>query len=284
MSEAHASYSAANGAGPTREAGTAPSDTPGGAAEVEALLSLVRQLSDSEAGIAFIYQALQQLAIRYELEDAVVAVNEGSLNTQIFRLGRRPLDAPSAMRFHEAGAGVYSEPNVVPGAMKAGVEDLCRLALSMHIARYGSARDLLTGLPSRRVFNEALRSVAAQSARYGWHFTVLVLSFGTSRPSGASDLAPADFIVGQSGRALGRALRTGDLGTRVEGSTFAAILPNAGGDAVGALIERIHRELPSLSRSDVSFGSAGAPRESVDPVELLRLAGARLADHRAVSQ
>jgi GGDEF domain-containing protein len=245
---------------------------------------MVRQLCDSDAGIGFIYQALQQVATRYELQDAAVAVNEGSLNTQIFRLGRRPLDAVGAARLYQAGPGVYAEPNVVPAAMQAGLEDLCRLALAVHIAHHGSARDPLTGLPSRRVFNESLRSIAAQSSRYGWHFTLLVLSFGASGPSGASDLAPADFVVGQSGRALGRALRTGDLGTRIEGSTFAAILPDAGADAVGALIERIHRELPTLSRSDVSFGSAGAPRESVDPVELLRLAGSRLAEHRAATK
>ena len=155
----------------------------------------------------------------------------------------------------------------------------------MHVARHGSARDLLTGLlSSRRVFNEALRSIAAQSSRYGWHFTLLVLRLGASGPSGAGDLAPADFVVGQSGRALGRALRTGDLGTRIEGSTFAAILPNAGPDAVGALIERVHKEMPGLSRSDVSLGSASAPRESVDPVELFRLASSRQAEQRAVAR
>lgn len=283
MSEAHANGSEGIGSGVSLGGAPDPVHAPD-AREAEVLLSMVRQLCDSDAGIAFIYQALQQVATRYELQDAAVAVNEGSLNTQIFRLGRRPLDAGSAARLYEAGAGVYTEPNVVPAAMQAGVEDLCRLALSVHIARHGSARDLLTGLASRRVFNESLRSIAAQSSRYGWHFTLLVLSFGASGPSGASDLAPADFVVGQSGRALGRALRTGDLGTRIEGSTFAAILPNAGGDAVGALIERIHKELPTLSRSDVSFGSAGAPRESVDPVELFRLASSRQADHRAVGQ
>jgi GGDEF domain-containing protein len=279
VSEAHANGNAARGAEPT-----AVADPLAGVGESETILSMVRQLCDSDAGIAFIYQALQQVATRYELQDAAVAVNEGSLNTQIFRLGRRPLDAVGATRLYAAGAGVYAEPNVVPAAMRAGLEDLCRLALSVHIAHHGSARDALTGLPSRRVFNESLRSIAAQSSRYGWHFTLLVLSFGASGPSGASDLAPPDFVVGQSGRALGRALRTGDLGTRIEGSTFAAILPNAGGDAVGALIERIHRELPSLSRAEVSFGSAGAPRESVDPVELLRLASSRLAEHRAVGR
>jgi GGDEF domain-containing protein len=276
LSEGHANGSAVSSALATT--------TVGDSGESEVLLSMVRQLCDSEAGIAFIYQALQQVATRYELHDASVAVNEGSLDTQIFRLGRRPLDAVSAARLYEAGPGVYAEPDVVPAAMRAGLEDLCRLALSVHIAHHGSARDPLTSLPSRRVFNESLRSIAAQSSRYGWHFTVLVLSFGASGPSGASDLAPADFVVGQSGRALGRALRTGDLGTRIEGSTFAAILPNAGADAVGALIERVFRELPSLSRSEVSFGSAGAPRESVDPVELLRLASSRLAGHRVVSQ
>jgi GGDEF domain-containing protein len=279
VSEAHANGSAATGADPTVVAGPIA-----GQGESEMLLSMVRQLCDTDAGISFIYQALGQVATRYELQDAAVAVNEGSLNTQIFRLGRRPLDAVGATALYEAGAGVYAEPNVVPAALRAGLEDLCRLALSVHIADHGSARDALTGLPSRRVFNESLRSIAAQSSRYGWHFTLLVLSFGASGPSGASDLAPPDFVVGQSGRALGRALRTGDLGTRIEGSTFAAILPNAGADAVGALIGRVHRELPTLARSDVSFGSAGAPRESVDPVELLRLASSRLAEHRSVGR
>jgi len=283
LSEAHTNGAAANGPNTATDVVSNAGGT-GGADEAEALLAMVRQLSDSDAGIGFIYQALQRLATRYGLQDAAVAVQEGSLGTQIFRLGRRALDAGTATRVYESGAGVYAVPGLVPPAMRAGVEDLCQLALSVHLARHGSARDPLTGLPSRRVFNESLRTIAAQSARYGWHFTLLVLGIGATVPSGASDLSPSEFVVARSGRALGRALRTGDLGTRLEGSTFAAILPNAGNDAVGALLDRIHEELPTLARADVSLGSASAPRESVDPVELFRLASSRLREHRQVGR
>ncbi|HXQ18052.1 MAG TPA: hypothetical protein VN781_00320 [Acidimicrobiales bacterium] len=281
MGEAHTNGAAANGAAPSAVVANTDAIDPG---DADILLTMLRQLSDSDAGIGFIYQALQQLATRYQLQDAAVAVTAGSLSTQIFRLGRRPLEARGAALLCRAGAGVYAEPAIVPPGIRAGVEDLCRLALSVHLARHGSARDLLTGLPSRRVFNESLRSVAAQSSRYGWHFTLLVASIGTTSPSGASDTAPSEFVVSRSGRALGRALRTGDLGTRVTGSTFAAILPNAGADAVGALLERLHAELPSLSAAGISLGSASAPSESVDPVELFRLASTRLREHRQVRQ
>ena len=87
---------------------------------------MVRQLCDSDAGIGFIYQALQQMATRYELQDAAVAVNEGSLNTQIFRLGRRPLDAVDRGPALRGGRRRLRGASVVPAAMRAGVEDLCR--------------------------------------------------------------------------------------------------------------------------------------------------------------
>jgi len=171
---------------------------------------------------------------------------------------------------------------LVPVAIRSVVEDMARIAVSLQVAQAGSIRDPLSGLLSRRGFNEALRTVAAQSSRYGWPFTLVLLSLGARGTR--VDPTAEELAIRRGGRALSRALRTGDVGTRIEGTTFAAVLPNAGAEALNALVERIAGELPSVSRSELSLGAANAPRESVDPVELFRLASSRMAEERMPAQ
>ena len=247
----------------------------------EQLALLLHRLARSGGGLGFVYETLHDLAAHYGLTDAVLTIDVPSLGRQSFRLGRRPIVA-ELERTLAIGPGLLTEPALVPVAIRSVVEDMARIAVSLQVAQAGSIRDPLSGLLSRRGFNEALRTVAAQSSRYGWPFTLVLLSLGARGTR--VDPTAEELAIRRGGRALSRALRTGDVGTRIEGTTFAAVLPNAGAEALNALVERIAGELPSVSRSELSLGAANAPRESVDPVELFRLASSRMAEERMPAQ
>jgi GGDEF domain-containing protein len=242
----------------------------------EQLALLLHRLARSTGGVGFVYETLHELAARHELTDAILTIDVPSLGRQAFRLGRRPLDAELGRAL--AAPGLVTEPDVVPASIRSIVEDAAQIAVSLQVAQASSIRDSLSGLLSRRGFNEALRTVAAQSSRYGWPFTLVLLSLGAREA--LADPDSEEQAVRRAGRALARALRSGDIGTRIDGTTFAAVLPNAGAEAINALLERIAGELPSVALAELSLGAANAPRESVDPVELFRLASARMSEER----
>jgi GGDEF domain-containing protein len=271
MSDAHANGTV------TRDVPATGATQDGGTNFGEQLALLLHRLARSTGGVGFVYETLHELAARHELTDAILTIDVPSLGRQAFRLGRRPLDAELG-RALAAAPGLVTEPDVVPAAIRSIVEDAAQIAVSLQVAQASSIRDSLSGLLSRRGFNEALRTVAAQSSRYGWPFTLVLLSLGTREARVDPD--SEEQAIRRAGRALARALRSGDIGTRIDGTTFAAVLPNAGAEAINALLERIAGELPSVALAELSLGAANAPRESVDPVELFRLASARMSEER----
>lgn len=229
------------------------------------LVSLLHKAAETP-GIDVIYEALDLVAEHFHLEDAVVMVPSEVLGRQAFRLGRLPL-GPAQLAALGDGTTFVSVPDAVPESLQRLVSGLSEVALSTHLAQRHLIRDPATGLLSRGVFNEALRSAAAQSSRYGWIFTVMVLRVAGEEPPVRQ--------VRRLGYAFGRALRTGDTGGRLRGATFTALLPNATADSLHALVGRFSEE-SGVPIESVQFASATAPKDSVDPAELFRLAGSRL--------
>ena len=58
--------------------------------------------------------------------------------------------------------------------MRRRAYSVCQLSLSLHLARYSAAHDPLTNIANRRSFDAALKTAAANSARYGWAFTLVL--------------------------------------------------------------------------------------------------------------
>jgi GGDEF domain-containing protein len=249
-----------NGGPSTRERAPGP----------DQLVELLHQAAGPALGIDVIYDALGLLAERLGLEDVVLSVDNETLGFQVFRLGGRPIGLAELSGIGP-GASLISTPDVVPPKVRSLVIGIAEVALSTHVAQRGVIRDRVTGLLSRSVFNEALRAAAAQSSRYGWTFTIMVLRVD----DGAEIRSEAG--IRRLGYAFGRALRSGDTGGRLYRGTFTALLPNATSDSLHALVRRFCEEsgLPSES---ISYASATAPTDSVDPAELFRLAGSRMAD------
>jgi hypothetical protein len=268
MSEAVAPHSPPTAIGSERDDG-APSDgVTGPRPGPDEWIALLRMAATETLGIDVIYDLLASVAQRFGLEDAVLAIRDETLGTQAFRLGRSPIGRDELDRVQD-GATFVSTPDVVPPGAQRLIAGIAEVALATHLAQRHVVRDPSTGLLSRPVFNEALRAAAAQSSRYGWTFTVMVLRLNS--PSETL----AGWRVRRLGYAFGRALRSGDTGGRLYRSTFTALLPNATAEALHALVRRFAEE-SGLPTDSISYASATAPNDSVDPAELFRLAGSRL--------
>jgi GGDEF domain-containing protein len=242
--------------------GSAPSPGP------DEWVSLLHRAAADSLGLDVVYDLLALVAQRFGLDDLTVVVTNEVLGTQAFRLGRRPIGSAD-LALLEEGTGFTSTPKEVPAGAQRLVLGLVEVALATHLAQRKLVRDPATGLLSRAVFNEALRAAAAQSSRYGWTFTVLVLRIGTA------DARPSERETRRLGHAFARALRSGDTGGRLYRETFTALLPNATAESLHALVQRF-REESGLDERAARYASATAPNDSVDPAELLRLAGSRL--------
>jgi GGDEF domain-containing protein len=255
-----------SGGGVTGDGQNAGPGRPG----ADRLISLLHRVAVEGTGLDMIYEALSLVAERFALEDVVVAIRHETAGLQAFRLQRRVIGRSELDRI-EGGTTFLSVPDTVPPAAQKLVTGIAEVAFSTHLAQRHVVRDPLTGLLSRGVFNEALRAAAAQSSRYGWVYTVMVLR------TDDGGTTPSELEVRRLGHAFARALRTGDTGGRLYGATFAALLPNATSDSLRPLVRRFAEE--SGSEIDaVRIGSATAPKDSVDPAELFRMASSRVND------
>jgi len=228
-------------------------------------IELLHETAGGSLGIDVIYDALALVAERFGLEDLTVAVTNDGAGVQAFRLHRRPI-GPSELERITDGSTFIATPDSVPAGAQRLVTGIIEVALATQLAQRRLIRDPLTGLLSRQVLNEALRAAAAQSSRYGWTFTLMVLRIGA---------AVTERDIRSLGHAFGRALRSGDTGTRLHRATFLALLPNATAESLHALVQRFAEE-SGRPLGEVRFASATAPNDSVDPAELFRLAASRL--------
>lgn len=230
------------------------------------LVNLLHELGGA-SGLDVLYRALDMTAAGYGLDDLVVALHDDAAGRQVFRLQRRPVGRDELERLGEAPS-LLAVPDAVPPEVAGTLLAVAAAALAIQIAHRQQLRDPLTGLLRRGVFNEALRSAAAQSSRYGWTFTVALVQVDGNDGSEATEIR-------HLGHAFGRALRSGDTGTRLQRSVFAALLPNATSESLHAFVRRFGEESRVEERA-LQVASATAPNESIDPAELFRLAAARL--------
>ncbi|MGH8979741.1 MAG: hypothetical protein ACRDWE_01790 [Acidimicrobiales bacterium] len=246
----------------------------------------------SAVGIDWAYDLLDSVCDRHRLADAWLVLRPAPSNVQIFRRGRRPLPPKSVAILAQCPSGVF-DPLALAAAssirdvsardrqtaaprldMETGraLGVLCEAAYRALVAQSASTTDPATGLLSRHAIAAALDRTAASAARYGWPSTVVLLS------------TSGDPSLGQHWPALAGALRTvirsGDEAGVLAPGTAMAILGNVGGDTVRPFLARVRAELSAAGFDgvDLLVGTATAPRESVNPAELRRLALERLVE------
>jgi diguanylate cyclase (GGDEF)-like protein len=245
--------------------------------------TMLDELSASELGIGFVYSVLELLALRYQLTDAIVVLVHESFGTQSFRLGRQTV-LPEVVESLGGVAGVYCEPDVVPEIERDAVRTACQLALSLHLARFSAAHDPLTNIANRRAFDTALQASSVRSARYGWAFTLVICDLNDFKGvNDRSGHAFGDDILRQFGFALRLSVRQGDTAARIGGDEFAVILSNAEGNESAGFIDRLRANLESAAvQIEFTVGVAASPHDSTDPVELFRIADARLYEKKGM--
>jgi diguanylate cyclase (GGDEF)-like protein len=142
-------------------------------------------------------------------------------------------------------------------------------------------RDGLTGLYNRRAFDDHLARAVAREDRQGGRLALLLLDLDRFKQINDTYGHPAgDAALATAARLLGRLLRKGDLGARIGGEEFAAILPGADERGALRLAERLRQALESEhpvfggARLSVtaSFGAAVWPADGREPAALLAAA------------
>lgn len=240
-------------------------------------LGLVERLAGDESGLAVVYRSLDDLVEKFGLEDAALVIDEPGLGRQVFCAGRRPLDEDDELLFG-LEPGVYTDPPLetdetdeVDAQM---LTSLCTVALRLDLLRYDAWHDPLTSLYDRRSFDRLLEMAVAQSRRYDWRFTLVLLDLDDFKELNDNQgHAAGDTVLRSLGDRLQRALRFGDTAARIGGDEFALILPDTDPEALPKLMERlVNGDLGTT----VSFGYAVCPSEANDFDRLFKLADERL--------
>lgn len=123
-----------------------------------------------------------------------------------------------------------------------------------------AARDRLTGLYNRRLFEEQLEVAVARSVRTGEELSLLVVDVdGLKRINDLGGHQAGDKALCALAEALRTTTRATDVCCRLGGDEFAAILPASGSEAALVVAERAQDRLTELGRGQCSF-SGGVAR------------------------
>lgn len=246
--------------------------------------ALALELATASSGIAFVYRALDRLAMAGEWRDVVLIVEEPALGRQVFRARRLPpWEAPIA-DLTQAAPGVYVDGQALDAQVAATASRLCSVALRMDMLRHDASHDSLTGLLNRRSFDELLVQSASRSLRYGWPFALVLIDIDQFKMlNDRLGHEGGDRMLRAVGNELRQSLRAGDVAARLGGDEFALILAKGDPGLVTALVRRLQVAVEqALEGEEMGFsaGLALSPVEATDVTELYRLADQRLYESK----
>lgn len=159
-------------------------------------------------------------------------------------------------------------------AARAAATELAHLALT----------DPLTGVPNRRFLDRELAALVADVARDGSVVSAALLD--VDRFKAVNDERgheAGDAVLVAVGHALRRACRRGDFIGRLGGDEFLLVCPHTDRAGIGALAERVRKELKSLTEPiSVSIGTATA--SGLDAVDIVAWADAALYESKAAGR
>lgn len=248
-------------------------------ATVDVDLAVAAEILARSDGVYWSYELLADVAARHRLTDAWLVMDAGATagaaspaERQLFALSGTEVAVGTARALLQLPAGLYGEPHGVDAGTNHVIGAMCTTAFRASVASLRAGTDPGSGLSSRATFSASIARAAACGARYGWSSTLVRLTTG-------GRAAPEDRWQALLA-ALPRALRSGDEAGVTALGVALALLGNAGPDAVRPFVARIRAALSAAGRDDIDLHAATAqtPEETVDPLELERLATERLAD------
>jgi diguanylate cyclase (GGDEF)-like protein len=123
-----------------------------------------------------------------------------------------------------------------------------------------AARDKLTGLYNRRLFEEQFEAAVARSLRQKEELTLLVVDLdGLKRINDVSGHVAGDNALRTLSDALRATIRSSDVACRIGGDEFAVVLPGSTAEDAVAVAERAQEMLAEIGRGQYSF-SGGIAR------------------------
>ncbi|GAA2688574.1 hypothetical protein Apa02nite_088160 [Actinoplanes palleronii] len=177
--------------------------------------------------------------------------------------------APTSMLIQFARGG---EPHIVAAGLSCNalfLLVLLRMAGLVRAQRRAAITDGLTGLHSRRHFEETLRRAMAAAHRRGEPLGLLLLDIDHFKTvNDTYGHGGGDRVLIEVTRRLSRLVRPGDVAARYGGEEFAVLLPGAGPEETMKIAERIRHGVAAepiaigadvLCRVTVSVGAAGVP-------------------------
>lgn len=147
--------------------------------------------------------------------------------------------------------------------------------LELERLRRAPGRDPVTGLADGRAFHARLVEEVARAQRTGQPLAVLALDLDHFAALNARfGRECGDAVLAEAALVLKVALREGDLLSRLAGDEFAVVLPDCDLAPARRLAERLRHALEEhrfarAGRVSCSAGVAAAPRDGMDPTELL---------------
>ena len=137
--------------------------------------------------------------------------------------------------------------------------------------------DPLTGLATRRVFDQLAPTAVAQATRHGRPLSVVMTDLdGLKQVNDTQGHGAGDEMLAQFAAALRSGLRGSDSAYRFGGDEFVLLLPDSSADDTRRVVDRIRE----AAAPTFSWGCAECPAEATDAGAALALADQRLYQSR----
>src|ERR1051326_3204825 len=143
-----------------------------------------------------------------------------------------------------------------------------------------SITDGLTGIKTRRYFNEALQSEWKRASRSGRPFSVVLIDLDKFKTvNDTLGHLEGDLVLARIGRILEQKSRQSNVVARYGGDEFVVLMPETGVEQAQILSERLRQWLagdPMLSEHGItgSFGVASFPMHGFSIEDIIRVADA----------